>query len=103
MRLLLFITSWVIGQTAISQTVKIPDNVVTIDVATAVKAFIWWTTDNNGNMLVCPHIKMYKSSDESCKDNGINRWTKATEVVPPGKTYVGFRRLSNGALEIYWK
>jgi hypothetical protein len=63
--------------------------------------------DKEQNLIVCQRIHRYLWKDESCRDkDGNNAWAKIKDAVPKGKTFVGFKSVSQGSehyIEIYWK
>lgn len=63
--------------------------------------------DKEHNLIVCQRIHRYLWKDETCRDKGGNNaWAKIKDAVPKGKTFVGFKSVSQGSehyIEIYWK
>lgn len=72
-----------------------PTGIISPDVATGLKMFNAFRSDAAGNMEVCAQL----AEDQAC------RWVKLRDQVPPGRTYVGFRRAAANqpGLELYWK
>lgn len=74
--------------------------IVTPDVATGVREFPRYNNDTNGAMVVCRY-------DDYERGGGCKNWRLLPDVVPKGKTYVGFRIVSRDygyrQLELYWK
>jgi hypothetical protein len=98
----------VVSVTAGAGTVYQPvtqSGIITPDVATGGNIFYDFGVSTQGDILVCP-----RGADRSWRDNtclnakGENAWTRIQDIVPKGKTYVGFRFRGNGSsVEVYWK
>ena len=60
-----------------------------------------------GDTVFCPETMKFKYGDRMCLDtNGRSAWVWPYMMVPVGRTYVGFRIVSQGTstyYEIYWK
>lgn len=78
-------------------------SIVTPDVATGFRVFEYFNVDVNGDMVVCERPD-YSSS--KCGDDN-KKWKPLRSIVPPGKTFVGFRATNRDygyrILEVYWK
>lgn len=74
--------------------------IVTPDMARGMRAFHYYTHDQNGDMVVCDF-------DDYSRGNCKGGWKLARSKVPPGNTYIGFRIVSREygyrQIEIYWK
>lgn len=72
--------------------------IITPDIATGMRSYTMYTSDVTGAMVVCP---------ERTFSGNCGGWLRLEQVVPRGRTLVGFRIISgvNGAreLEVYWK
>lgn len=82
--------------------------IITPDFATSAFVTDRFTTDQNGNLVVCPMSAVYDSGNNTCVQDRRNAWRHIKDAVPPGKTYSGFRFSGFGyyntrVIEIYYK
>ena len=79
--------------------------IITPDVATGGNIFYDFGVSTQGDILVCPRGTDRLWRDEKCLNaKGENARTRIQDIVPKGKTYVGFRFRGNGShVEVYWK
>lgn len=82
--------------------------IITPDVATGVLVTSRFGNDSNGDLVACPVSAVYDEYKNLCKQDGRNSWKYIKDIVPPGKTYSGFRFSGFGyyntrVIEIYYK
>lgn len=80
--------------------------IITPDVATGFKWFNNYNIDTNGDLVVCIHPTRFE--DDGCAIiDKKHSWRRVADVVPKGRTYVGFRVVSRDyghrQLEVYFK
>lgn len=83
--------------------------IITPDLATGFYSTRDYSTDTNGNLVVCIYPANYSTNSNACLHKGKSAWRHVSAAVPAGKHYVGFKVVSGGygysrrQLEIYWR
>lgn len=104
-KIILFVFSVLFALSAFAGTVYVPyrdTGIITPDIATGFYRTSRFTTSGSGDILVCRDAHFHNWADNTCTYKGYNAWTLMTNVVPSGKSYVGFS-VSNSTLTIFWK
>lgn len=95
------------GSSAVT-SVEATSGIVTPDIATDGLRTNRFSVTISGETVFCPlNATDYSPRDSTCMNGKHNAWVYARQMVPPGKTYVGFKIVSGAGgytyYEIYWK
>lgn len=79
-------------------------NIITPDVAIAHQKFEYHSLTADGQIVVCPKDAKFERTD-TCQDYyGKNKWRLLKDVVPRGRTFVGYSiDAYRNDVYVYWK